>query len=140
MILCDTGPLVAVAVRNDANYHRCTELFTGLRLAQRRLLIPMTVVAEVGYMLETRVGPRLEADFLEAIADQDFEAVALEDVDFARMAELVRQYDDLPLGTTDASVIAVAERLGVTEIATLDRRHFTAVRPRHTGSLTLLPE
>lgn len=56
------------------------------------------------------------------------------------MAELVRQYDDLPLGTTDASVIALAERLGVTEVATLDRRHFTVVRPRHVSALTLLPE
>ena len=140
MILCDTGPLVAVAVRNDGNYHRCTELFTGLRLARRRLLVPMTVVAEVGYMLERRVGPRVEAAFLEAIANHDFEAVTLEDVDLARMAELVRQYDDLPLGTTDASVIAIAERLGISEIATLDRRHFTAVRPRHVEALTLLPE
>ena len=88
MILCDTGPLVAVAVRNDANYYRCTELFTGLRLARRRLLVPMTVIAEVEYMLETRVGSRVEA----------------------------------------------------AEIATLDRRHFSTVRPRHAGSLTLLPE
>ena len=52
---------------------------------------------------------------------------------------LVRRYGDLPLGTTDASVIAVAERLGATEIATLDRRHFTVVRARHTDALTLLP-
>lgn len=50
------------------------------------------------------------------------------------MAELVRRYDDLPVGTTDASVIALAERLGVTEIATLDRRHFTVVRSRHVSA------
>jgi len=46
---------------------------------------------------------------------------------------------DLPLGTNDASVIAVAERLGITEIATLDRRNFTVVRPHHVDALTLLP-
>ena len=56
------------------------------------------------------------------------------------MAELVLQYDDFPLGTTDASVIAVAERLGVSEVATLDRRHFSAVRPSHVDHFTLLPE
>ena len=60
--------------------------------------------------------------------------------DYSRMAELVEQYDDLPLGTTDASVIALAERLGTTEIAALDRRHFTAVRPRHVEAFSLLPE
>jgi uncharacterized protein len=56
------------------------------------------------------------------------------------MAELVRGYDDLALGTMDASVIAVAERLDVRKIATLDRRHFTAVRPSHVEAFTLLPE
>jgi uncharacterized protein len=52
----------------------------------------------------------------------------------------VARYDDLPLGTTDASVIALAERFGVEEIATLDHRHFRVVRPSHIESFTLLPE
>ena len=55
------------------------------------------------------------------------------------MAELVEQYASLPLGGSDASVIALAERLQVDKVATLDRRHFTVVRPRHRASLTLLP-
>jgi uncharacterized protein len=58
--------------------------------------------------------------------------------DWMRMAELVAAYRDLPLGTTDASVIATAERLGIHDIATFDRRHFTVVRSR-LGDLTLLP-
>ena len=56
------------------------------------------------------------------------------------MAELVGTYADLPLGAVDASVVAVAERLGATTLATLDRRHFTVVRPRHTTAFALLPE
>ena len=56
------------------------------------------------------------------------------------MTELVDRYDDLPLGTTDASVIALAERLAVHEIATLDHRHFRVVRPAHLGTFALLPE
>ena len=55
------------------------------------------------------------------------------------MIELVEIYADLRLGAVDASVVAVAERLGATEVATLDRRHFTVVRPRHTAAFTLLP-
>ena len=55
------------------------------------------------------------------------------------MAELVEQYADLPLGTIGRVVIAVAERLNITEVATLDLRHFTVVRPRHVQALTLLP-
>lgn len=55
------------------------------------------------------------------------------------MADLVVTYGDLPLGTTDASVVAVAERLKITDVATLDRRHFAVVRPNHVDALTLLP-
>lgn len=53
--------------------------------------------------------------------------------------ELVPQYADFPLGGVDASVIAVAERFGVERVATLDRRHFSVVRPKHTAALALLP-
>ena len=105
MILCDSGPLIAAAVRNDVHYDECTRLFTGLRLAGRRLLVPATVVAEVGYMLEQRVGPTVEAAFLQAVADGAFELISLEPGDLGRMAQLVAKYDDLPLGTTDASLI-----------------------------------
>lgn len=140
MILCDSGPLFAAADRKDADHHACVEMFTGLRLARRRLLVPSTVVAEVGYMLQTKVGAFAEAAFLQAIGDGDLELVDLKAEDCTRMAELVLQYDDLPLGTTDASVIALAERLGLREVATLDRRHFTVVRPRHVEALSLLPE
>jgi predicted nucleic acid-binding protein len=54
------------------------------------------------------------------------------------MAELIETYADLRLGTVDASVIATAERVGSTVIATLDRRHFTIVRPRHTDAFELV--
>lgn len=59
--------------------------------------------------------------------------------DARRAAALVRTYADMPLGTTDATVVAIAERLGLAEVATLDRRHFTVVRPAHVSALTLLP-
>ncbi len=140
MILCDTGPIVAAAVRTDAYHRVCTEMFTDLRRAGHRLLLPMTVVAEVGYLLEQRVGPSVEAAFLDAVGDGDFEVVVAEPADFTRMAELVRRYGNLPLGTTDASVIAMAERLGLHRIATIDRRHFGVVRPRHVRTFELLPE
>lgn len=139
MILCDTGPLAAAAIRNDADNHACTELLAGLHLAGRQILVPGTVIAEVGYLLARTGGPRIEAAFLRSFADGSLTVVDLEPPDFARMADLVETYADFPLGTTDASVIALAERLDITEVATLDRRHFTAVRPHHTSAFTLLP-
>ncbi len=60
-------------------------------------------------------------------------------VDWLRIAELVARYRDLPLGTVDASVVIAAERLGLSDIATVDRRHFSVVRPVHVDAFTLLP-
>ncbi|MFT4163639.1 MAG: PIN domain-containing protein [Microlunatus sp.] len=140
MILCDTGPIFAAADRRDVDHYVCVELFTGLRLANRRLLLPQTVIAEVGYMLEAKIGTFAEVAFLESVATGSFELVSLTAPDVARMRELVARYDDLPLGTTDASVIALSERFCISEVATLDHRHFRVVRPSHVEALTLLPE
>jgi predicted nucleic acid-binding protein len=59
--------------------------------------------------------------------------------DWLRIAELVAAYRDLPLGTVDASIVAASERLGTRTIATLDRRHFSLVRPAHLPGFDLVP-
>jgi predicted nucleic acid-binding protein len=81
----------------------------------------------------------LEADLLDAIAEGELRLEDLERNDYARTSELVTIYADLPLGMVDASVVAVAERLDVREVATIDHRHFSVVRPRHVDAFTLLP-
>lgn len=91
MIVCDTGPLVSAALESDNHHHLCTELFTGLHLANRRLLVPGTVVAEVGYLLAREAGADVESMFLTALADGDFEPVTLAHEDYRRAAELVKQ-------------------------------------------------
>lgn len=96
------------------------------------------VVAEVSYFIERRLGPAVDARFLAGLATVDVDDPLPED--WSRMAELVDRYRDFPLGGTDASVIVVAERLGTDLVITLDRRHFSAVRPRHVPAFRLLPE
>jgi predicted nucleic acid-binding protein len=93
----------------------------------------------VAYLLSTRLGPEPEVRFLGDLADGAFHVEPVAAADWLRIAELVARYRDLPLGTVDASVVATAERLGVREIATVDRRHFTVVRPQHVESFTLVP-
>ncbi|WP_245671586.1 type II toxin-antitoxin system VapC family toxin [Nocardia amamiensis] len=92
---------------------------------------------EVCWLLEAR--PDIEATFLDRVQQGVFELVSLTKPDIGRIAELVRQYADLPLGTVDASVVAVAERFDADRVATLDRKHFSVVRPAHIGAFTLLP-
>ena len=110
-----------------------------LRQAEGPLLVPSPVLGEVGYLLQSRVGPQAEVTFLKSFGSDGFHIAELKDQDVRRMAELVEAYLDLPLGIVDAAVIAIAERLQLTEIATLDHRHFAVVQPSHTRAFTLLP-
>ncbi|WP_066070097.1 type II toxin-antitoxin system VapC family toxin [Frankia sp. EI5c] len=136
MIICDTGPLVAALNAKDADHHRCLQL---LESHPGPLLVPAPVITEVCWLLESRAGSAAEATFLASLVEDDLTVVDLEPPDFQRMADLVRRYTDLPLGAVDASVVAVAERVQCTVVATLDRRHFHVVRPRHVDGFILLP-
>jgi predicted nucleic acid-binding protein len=97
------------------------------------------VITEVAYLLATRLGVEPEVRFLGDLAAGWFSINAVPPGDWLRIAELVATYRDLPLGTVDASVVAAAERLGISDIATIDRRQFGVVRPNHTDVFTLLP-
>ena len=97
------------------------------------------MVTEVSCLLATRLGPEPEVRFLGDLAAGVFSVEPVAAADWLRIAELVASYRDLPLGTVDASVVTAAERLGVQEIATVDRRHFSIVRPSHVATFTLLP-
>jgi predicted nucleic acid-binding protein len=94
-------------------------------------------MTEICWLLER--WPKVEAAFLDQVAQGTFELVHLNPTDLTRMGRLVLQYADFPLGAVDASVVAVAERFHTSRVATLDRRHFAAIRPSHVPALTLLP-
>lgn len=139
MIVVDTGPLVAAAITADNNHHQCVELFASLRMNNERLVISPFVVTEVCYLLARQGGAKPEAAFVRSLVAGDFTVVPSTLDGLERTADLIGQYADLPLGLVDAAVITLAEQLGVAEIATLDRRHFSVVRPSHVNAFTLLP-
>jgi predicted nucleic acid-binding protein len=101
--------------------------------------VPTLCLAEASYLGGVRLGWRSEVHLLAAFEAAELSLEPLHPADLERVAELVRVYGDLPLGTADAAVVATAERLGVTAIATLDRRHFSVVRPVHADAFELLP-
>ena len=129
MILVDTNILVAVANSNDTNHVGAVQLVASVT---DPLVILPTVLAEVCYLVHERGGARAEVAVLRSVAQGELLLAELTVGDVARMAELAETYADLGLGATDASIVAVAERLRVTSVATFDRRHFTVVRPNHT--------
>ena len=137
MIIWDTGPLYAAADADDKDHGRCVAL---MQRTPPPLLMPSPVLTEVGYLLERGKGARAEAAFLKSIRAGQVIMIPVTAADLDRMAELVERYSDFPLGLVDASVIAVAERLGAGDIATLDHRHFSVVRPAHIPAFRLLPD
>lgn len=138
MILVDTNVLVAAGNTAETDHRQARDL---LETVQGDLLVAPMVMAEVCHLVGTRDrgGAAAEAAFLRTIAAGQLQLTAMTAADVGRMAELVKQYADLELGGTDASLIAIAERLGVDTVATFDRRHFAVVRPRHVDTFTLLP-
>ena len=133
LAVVDTGPLYAVVDEDDDDHARCRAALE----AGHRLIIPTMVIAETSYLIGTRLGPEIEAQFLRSLASIHIEAPTPDD--WPRIADLVEQYGDFPLGGADASIVALAERLDIEIIITLDDRHFRAVRPRHRKAFQLLP-
>ena len=136
MIVVDTGALFAAMERAEPDHEACAALF---RDPPDELIVPLSVIVESCLLYERRRGPRAESRFLHAIADSTMTVVPLSAPDLRRMADLISRYGDLRLGAVDASIVTVAERLGASSILTLDRRHFSVVRPAHTAAFTLLP-
>ena len=133
-LLVDTGIVYALADRSDA-WHLKTQ--TYIESTHARLLAPITILPEVAYLLRDRLGSKAEEAFVRSLGSGE---VGVEDIkrhDWSRIEALMAKYD--VLGFVDASVVAVAERLKVAEIATTDRRHFGVVRPVHVDRFTLVP-
>jgi predicted nucleic acid-binding protein len=135
-VLVDAGPLYAYIDADDAHHEDSLALLASY---PGPLVVPVLVLAEVAYLVGTRLGPEPEVRFLGDLAGRTFVTIPVANDDWLRMAELVARYGDLPLGTVDASIVAAAERLGVATIATLDRRHFGIVRPAHVPGFELIP-
>ncbi|WP_169950344.1 PIN domain-containing protein [Microbispora sp. H11081] len=139
MIVVDTGPIVAATFQDDKNHERCIQEFIRIRKANRPLLVPSFVAGESCYMLGKLGGARAEAAFLRLLESGWFQLIDLSESDLSRIAVLIERYHDLPLGAADASVVAVAERMRVTEVMTTDIRDFSVIRPVHVPALALLP-
>jgi predicted nucleic acid-binding protein len=136
VLIVDAGPLYAAAATRDKHHQRSVEL---LSQASRPLLVPALVLSEVAYLLGDRIGPHAELLLARSLAEGELTVEPVIDSDWERVGELVEQYQDLPLGIVDASVVVLAERHGLDTIATLDRRHFSTVKPKHVVGFTLVP-
>ena len=135
-MLVDTNVWLAAADRRSDRHAECAAL---VRTHEGHLASPVHLVAETSWLLLDRPGPSSHLGFLRTVSSGRLQAVDLAEEDWRRCAELVERYTDLRLDLMDASLVALAERLGESTIATLNRRDFTVVRPRHVAALELVP-
>ncbi len=132
----DTSVLYALVDAADAAHDRAVE---GLGSEVEAIIVPQATLPEVCYLIGSRLGATHEADFVRHLAASDWRLEPLINADLPRVVSLKHEYADANIGFEDASIVAVAERIGVTRIYTLDRRHFTMIRPAHLDRFELLP-
>jgi len=135
-LVLDTGPLLAALDAADRDHEACSDLITG---AAEDLIVPGLVLAELDYWCVRRLSVDAWFSFLDDGLNGAYRVEAPTLADLRRCRVLQNKYRSLGLGVVDASVIALVERLGERKVATLDQRHFRAVRPAHVEGLDLVP-
>jgi predicted nucleic acid-binding protein len=134
VIVADTGAILALLDKGDRHHAAVRELYEE---RPGEWILPWAILPEVDYLIAAELGARAQEAFLEDIADGAFAVEYGRHADVARAQAIGRKYRSLNLGLVDAVVMATAERLHADSIATLDLRHFGAVKM--IGSPRLLP-
>ncbi|MEM8808907.1 MAG: PIN domain-containing protein [Cyanobacteria bacterium P01_G01_bin.38] len=135
VVIADTGFVVALANRSDQRHAEVRPIY----LQYPQILLPQLVLVEVAYLIGRDIGIATVVKFLKGLPASRFELIEATDQDIARIAEILEQYADSKVDFVDASVMAIAERLKVKTILTIDQRDFRLFRPSHCQSFTLLP-
>jgi predicted nucleic acid-binding protein len=134
--LADTGYIFAIMDEDDAEHDRSLDLYRRL---PDRILLPTTALPEIAFLTARAGGSAAVAAAIRTLRASDVEFIdpLLEDYD--HVAEILEKYADSRIDFVDATIMAIAERLNITRILTLDRRDFGIYRPRHCDYFELLP-
>ena len=136
MILLDTSGLLSALDESQRHHRECASLLG--EVSPPFLLSPF-VLAELDYLLMRHVGRRAQAALLEEVARGVYQLEPFDAADVAAAREIVERYTDLEIGLADASIVVLAERHAVTEVLTLDQRHFRALRIERRKRFKILP-
>lgn len=133
--LLDTGFLLAVLDADDQMHEPCVEAL----LQESAPLLPEAVLPELAYMVLRELGYETLAAFLRALSRGEMAIERTTSADLARTAEILEKYADSGIDFVDGVIMAIAERLKIKRVFTLDRRHFGLMRPKHCPSFEISP-
>lgn len=136
VLVCDTSGLLAALDQADPDHEDCVGT---LRAHDGLLLLSPLVLAELDHLVRRRLGVAAARTVADDVALGAYELAQLSAGDIADCVAVDREYADLGLGLTDASLLILAARATTRSLLTLDERHFRAVRPLQGGAFQLLP-
>jgi predicted nucleic acid-binding protein len=136
VILLDTSGLLSALDRSQRHHDECAQ---RLRKAQPPLLLSPFVLAELDYLLMRHVGTEGQMALLDEVARGAYQLESFTAADVERAREIVGRYADLEIGLADASIVVLAERHAVSDVLTLDQRHFRALRVGRRKRFNILP-
>ncbi|MDX1993088.1 MAG: PIN domain-containing protein [bacterium] len=134
-VLIDSSFFYAQLDKRD-KYHQAA--ITYARTMQQTQVVVDVALTEIAQLLQ-EISEQAVLRFLDIAAQSDYQLEALTKVDLARAREVKAIYATARLDFVDCCIVAVAERLNITQICTFDRRDFSIIRPRHTDFFVLLP-
>lgn len=135
-VIVDSSFFFSLTYTRDKYHRDCVHLARSL---SEQFIIPVAVIPEVAFLLSNRLGHHIMREFIRQLSYSSWQIENLVGGDLDRAGELLNIYRDAKLDFADVTIIAMAERLGVDTILTLDRRDFRLVRPNHIDYFTLLP-
>lgn len=134
--LLDSGFLYALLNRKETGHQTIVEVVRNIR---GEIILPIPVITEVAYLLKRDSGIEAAADFIASLSSTPLTLTTPESADYQRAADYMRRYADANLDFVDDLIAAIAERLNITRILTLDQRDFRLIRPNHCEAFELLP-
>ncbi len=134
-ILVDTSCLFALLDKDD-RHHKSTTKF--VESTNETLLVPDVILPEISYLINKYLGVEVEVKLLSSIGRGELALETFSLADLDRTIELISTYKDKKIGFVDAAILAMAERLNISKILTLDE-HFRFVRPGRITAFEVYP-
>jgi predicted nucleic acid-binding protein len=135
-VLLDSGFLFASLNTSEAEHQSTIRVLENIR---EPIVLPVPAITEIAYLLARDINNEAAAEFIASLATTALTLETPRQEDYSRSAEILRQYADAKVDFVDAVIVAIAERLNITRILTLDRRDFQMIRPKHCASFELFP-
>jgi hypothetical protein len=132
----DTSFLVSLINPRESSHQACLAVAQTLR---ERLVIPQVVLPEATYLVDKYLGHAAMCAMVRQLLQAAWSLEPLLEGDMERITAVLEQYRDHNIDFADAAIVAIAERLKAQRVLTLDRRHFSILRPRHCAAFEILP-